>query len=158
MNEKKVFLSNEDNLILQSIATFDLLCALQKDNFFDTEYGQNLLANRIDEYLQEPLKKTGLINTGVIVSSLYSLLVLPKEFGTQNFDKINEYINKLVAERKATACTTYRSDQTTIQHICHIRNAVAHGRVTFIGEELPNTYVTSDESDKRRAVRRHGDR
>lgn len=63
--------------------------------------------------------------------SLYAMLVVPKQLledrHSEEFKKIQEFL----ALNTQKTSTTYNSDQPKIDYLRHIRNAVAHARVSF---------------------------
>ena len=66
---------------------------------------------------------------------LYAMLVVPKQLIEQDFPDEFAKLNIKVEEIKLDANSTYRLDSEKIDYIRHIRNAVAHARVTFIPNE-----------------------
>lgn len=111
MSNVEVHLSDDENIVLQSIAMMDLLFALRDDDFLHSEYGQNILSKRILPNIRRVLEQCEIINQGVIVSGLYTLLVLPRElFGKQGITEVDNYISSLVIKK---AFFDYLRDKST---------------------------------------------
>lgn len=128
-----VSLSQENQVLIQSYVTLELLHELDQNHFFQSEYFQDL--NFEDEWVKQSLSAIGMGNRGMVLISLYTLLVIPKELLQETypdeFERLNEYLDGV----KVSALSTYKSDRDKIDFVKHIRNAVAHSRVEFITKE-----------------------
>lgn len=131
-------LSNDENLILQSYLNCRLITSLKKSNFFDSNYFKYLDFG--DKGMKESLYGIGIDNKGMVLTFLYSMLVMPYERIFNNkeinnlykdeFKKLNEEIDKIVYEKESN----YKEDELIINYVYHIRNAISHGRVNFENE------------------------
>ena len=100
MSNKKgdpIRIGPEDNLIFQPYLIIELLFNLKKHNFIGSDYFKKMKYN---EDTRDLLKKAGIDNQGLIMLSLYALLVIPKEILKKtyvpDFEKINK-INKIAS-------------------------------------------------------------
>lgn len=136
-------LTQEENLIIQSYLNCILIASLKRDNFFESKYFNEL--DYGDDAMKKELKKIGILNTGMVASLLYSMLVLPKEkilkIYKSEFNKLNESIDKI--KDKATN-SNYPEDRELIDYVRHIRNALTHGNIS-VGD---GTYVEFYDEDK----------
>ena len=123
-------LSREDELIFQPYLMIELLFNLYKHKFLDSDYFKEMEYNEDTRYL---LKKVGIDNQGLIMLTLYALLVIPKEILEKkvynpDFEKINKNMSAYCQNTK----TNYPSDRPNTNYIRHLRNALSHGRILFI--------------------------
>ncbi len=86
----------------------------------------------------------GIDNQGALLMSLYAMLVIPKQLISDKFPTEFDDLNKKLGILKSSAQSTYKSDKIKIDYIRHIRNAIAHARVSF----QPNQDVTFSDEDK----------
>ena len=122
-------LSPEDELIFQPYLMIELLFNLHKQKFLCSDYFKEMEYNEDTRYL---LKKVGIDNQGLIMLTLYALLVIPKEIlEKKDYDPDFEKINKKISNHFDTK-TNYPSDSLNINYIRHLRNALSHGRISFI--------------------------
>ena len=122
-------LSREDELIFQPYLMIELLFNLYEHKFLDSDYFKEMEYNEDTRYL---VKKVGIDNQGLIMLTLYALLVIPKEILEKkdynpDFEKINKKISYYFKTKKH-----YPSDSLNINYIRHLRNALSHGRISFI--------------------------
>jgi|GEM_PF-2294288 len=155
MDGVKVHLSKEDNVVLQAIAAFDLLFELSNRGFLKRTCGREFISRMGVE--GQVLEEAGLINQGVILCMLYALLALPPGFTRQRghaqpdgsalqFDvlPINAMIERFAAEGTARSAFTYERDRRGTDHVRHIRNAIAHGKMAFCGDSPEGDCVRQD--------------
>ena len=128
-------LSQDEQLIVQSYLNCLLITSLQKNNFFQSDYFRKLdLGNSV---VKKNLYDIGIDNQGMLLTFLYSMLVMPYERVFNNkkirnlykdeFKKLNEEIDKIAYEKESN----YEEDKSIINYLYHIRNAISHGRVNF---------------------------
>lgn len=131
-------LTNEDNLILQSLLTVEFLEALSDIGFLGTDLYKSLVYSK---RVRTEFSEIGIGNQGSLLMFLYALLVIPKELVSNEFTDQYEIINSWLKDEAASIHSSY----TNINELRHIRNAVAHARVEFI----PNDCVIfKDEHPK----------
>ena len=124
-------ISTKDNLIIQPYLIIELLFNLQKHNFIGSYYFEDMEYDKYTHYL---LKETGIYNQGLIMLSLYVLLVIPKEIlEKKDYDPDSEKINKKISDYFQNTETNYKYKSQNIDYTKHVRNAVSHGRISFIG-------------------------
>ena len=132
MSNKKgdpIRIGPEDNLIFQPYLIIELLFNLKKHHFIGSDYFKKMKYNEDTRYL---LKEAGIYNQGLIMLTLYALLVIPKEIlEKKDYDPDFEKINKKISNHFDTK-TNYPSDSLNINYIRHLRNALSHGRISFI--------------------------
>ncbi|SNT69542.1 HEPN family nuclease [Psychrobacter sp. LV10R520-6] len=125
-------ITQEDNLLIQSYITVSFLLELKNLDFLNSDYYKN--AEFQDKYVQESITTIGIDNQGSMLMALYAMLVIPKEkiksrFESE-FDKLNEVVNTIKNDAKTES--DYTTDSEGIDYVSHIRNAVAHAKVSFI--------------------------
>jgi len=135
-------ITQEDNLLIQSYITTSFLVELKNNNFLSSDYFKNLSFG--DRSVKEILPQIGIDNQGALLMSLYSMLVIPKQLISDKFPTEFDDLNKKIGILKSSEQSTYKSDKIKIDYIRHIRNAVAHARVSF----QPNQDVTFSDEDK----------
>ncbi|MDL1988977.1 MAG: hypothetical protein LWX08_15305 [Deltaproteobacteria bacterium] len=136
--------TQDDNLLIQCYFTTAFLTELKNNNFLDSEYYKN--ANFEDNFVKKNLPKVGIDNQGTLLIFLYTMLVVPKQLIGQDFPNEFAELNIKVDQIKSDINSTYLQDSEKIDYIRHIRNAVAHARLTFI----PNEAVTFTDENNRR--------
>lgn len=133
--------SNNDNLLIQSYFTTALLVELRNANFLDSEYYKNTQFE--DKFVHENLPKVGIDNQGTLLVTLYTLLVVPRQLLEASFPDDFEALNDAVETLSVKATSTYKKDKQKIDHVRHLRNAVAHAKVKF---EQNGTVTFRDEN------------
>jgi len=121
--------SNNDNLLIQSYFTTALLFELKNANFLDSDYYKNRQFQ--DKFVQDNLPKVGIDNQGTLLMVLYTLLVVPRQLLETNFPTEFDSLNGEVVKLATSTTSSYRKDAQTVDHVRHLRNAVAHARVNF---------------------------
>lgn len=121
--------SNNDNLLIQSYFTTALLVELKNANFLDSDYYKNRQFQ--DKFVQDNLPKVGIDNQGTLLMVLYTLLVVPRQLLETNFPTEFDSLNGEVVKLATSATSSYKKDAQTVDHVRHLRNAVAHARVNF---------------------------
>lgn len=121
--------SQEDNLLIQSYFSTAFLIELQNLKFLDSDYYKD--AEFQDKYVQEHLPSIGIANHGSMLMILYALLIIPKELIEKNYQQDFDNLNQFVDSIKSKASSTYKNDSPSIDYIRHIRNSVAHAKVSF---------------------------
>lgn len=123
-------LTQEQNLIFQSYFSFAFITELKNNNFLDSDFFKSMKFG--SPWIKTEIQKLGINNQGLLLMALYSMLVIPRQLIQDQFeDEYNEIDVYLDAVTKNTH-TEYASDSPTIKYLQHIRNAVAHSRVSFI--------------------------
>ena len=134
MSNKKgdpIRIGPEDNLIFQPYLIIELLFNLHKQKFLCSDYFKEMEYNEDTRYL---LKKVGIDNQGLIMLTLYAFLVIPKEIlEKKDYDPDFEKINKEISDYFQNTETNYGSDRPNTNYTHHLRNALSHGRISFIG-------------------------
>lgn len=125
-------LNQEDNLFVQSFVISDFLAELSKNNFVSRECFEHLNFERAG--VKDTLLKTGIDNQGCMLMSLYAMLVVPKALFENKYRKEFEDLNLTIERIKSKATSTYKWDDDGIDFVRHIRNAVSHARVEFVGK------------------------
>jgi hypothetical protein len=125
-------ITQEDNLILQSYYTVVLLNAISKNKLENSDYFENL---DIVSPIKSAIKEIGVDNQGCALMVLYAMLVLPKELIENEFSIEYESVNEFLQNEMVSVETNYRNedkdDVSTINFVRHLRNSVAHARVSF---------------------------
>lgn len=122
-------ITQEENLILQSYITTSLLAELGNNQFFSSDYFKSMSFGSPD--IKKFLEKNGVDNQGSAIMSLYAMLVVPYELIRNNYaDEFSE-MNAFLAQKTKNARTNYRDNVADSDFMYHLRNAVAHCRVSF---------------------------
>ncbi len=121
----------EENLIIQPYLIIELLFNLKKHYFISSDYFSKMNYNNDTRDL---LKRTDIDNQGLIMLSLYALLVIPKEILKKTYVPDFEEINKKMSRYCQNTETNYKYKSQNIDYTFHLRNAVSHGRISFIGD------------------------
>ncbi|MBW8332669.1 MAG: hypothetical protein K0M40_11660 [Prolixibacteraceae bacterium] len=132
-------LDQEGNLVFQSYFIIDLLLNLRRNDFINSDYFDKMAYEF--PLIKDQLKKTNIDNQGMVLITLYAMLVIPKEIMQNNFLAEFEAINLKLRSYCQNTQTTYKSDSSRIDFIKHLRNAVAHGRISF----EPNQYLKFED-------------
>lgn len=123
-------LTQKDDLVLQSYIIISLLSELQSNNLLSSEYFEGMTFGM--PWIKEELKSSGSIgNRGCVLIALYAMLVIPREIVESQFSAEYTEIGDFLSNHAQNTITNYRSDSSTPQYLRHIRNAVAHARVSF---------------------------
>lgn len=131
--KEKTMYSQEDNLLIQSYFTTAFLSELHNLDFLNSKYYKD--ADFQDKYVQENLPSIGIGNHGSLLMILYSLLIIPKELIESKYQTEFKDLNQFVDSIKSKANSTYKNDSPSIDYIRHIRNSVAHAKVSFNSEK-----------------------
>ena len=115
--------SNNDNLLIQSYFTTALLAELTNAKFIESDYYKSVQFE--DKFVQDNLPKVGIDNQGTLLMVLYTLLVVPRQILEKSFPIELEDLNSVVANLSISATSTYTKDAHVIDHVRHLRNAVA---------------------------------
>ena len=128
-------LNDKDNVILQTFASIIMLVELQTQNFTSSEYFKSLQFQ--NPGIKKVIESIGVGNQGVLLMSLYGMLVLPRELNLQaEYPDDYKDVNDFVKDKATDFNTTYNSDSPNIDFLWHIRNAVAHSKVTMVGTDF----------------------
>ncbi len=126
--------SQDENLIFQSYWTVCFLIELKNNAFTNSDYYNSITF--ADPIVKEVIRKLGVDNQGSLLMSLYAMLVIPKQLlenlHSDEFDKIQKFLHA----NTTNTTTNYKYDQPTIDYLRHIRNAVAHARVSFRPDDV----------------------
>jgi hypothetical protein len=134
-------LTQEQNLIFQSYFSTVLMVELKNNDFLNSEYFKAMKFG--SPWIKELLKDIKIDNQGALLITLYAMLVIPRQLIQDEFKKEYSAIDDFLRQNTSDTKTTYDSDKTSIKYLRHIRNAVAHSRVSF----QPNNFVEfSDEA------------
>jgi hypothetical protein len=132
-------ISQETNLILQSYFVIALLNALSQDNRLTKSefYGTLDLSPPI----RSGIDQVGVDNQGCALMALYAMLVVPKQLlkdkYKDEYDAINTWLDSVLLDIHST----YTYTETPRDYLRHIRNSVAHLRVSF----EPNSTITFED-------------
>ena len=136
-------LTQNDNLLIQSYFTVSFLMELKGLDFLNSDYYKS--AEFEDKYIQNNMHTIGIDNQGSMLMALYAMLVVPKQLIEHQFPNEFNDLNKVIDTIKSDAKSTYKKDLVSTDYVRHIRNAVAHAKVSFV----PNTEVVFlDENNK----------
>ncbi len=135
--------SQSDNLLIQSYLTISFLTELKNINFLDSEYYEN--AGFKDKFVKENFAKIGIDNQGSLLMFIYAMLVVPRQLLQQHFPTEFSGLNVTIGNIGSKANSTYSEDVNGIGYVRHIRNAVAHAKVSF----EPNRTVTFRDENNR---------
>ena len=124
--------------------TVSFLFELRNLDFLNSSYYEQ--ANFQDPYVKENLPEIGIDNQGSMLIALYALLVIPNEHiknrFPDEFNKLNNVIHEIKNDEKTES--NYNDESEVIDYIRHIRNSVAHAKVSFV----PNTEVVFSDIRK----------
>ena len=135
--------SNNDNLLIQGYFTTAFLSELKTANFLDSDYYKNCQFQ--DKFVQDNLPKVGIDNRGTLLMVLYTLLVMPRELLETNFPNEFHSLNGAVEKLATSTTSTYTNDAQVVDHVRHLRNAVAHARIEF---KQDDTVIFCDENGR----------
>lgn len=140
-------ISQETDLILQSYFSVTLITELKNNYFLESDFFRTMNFN-VPE-IKNLIKQISIDNQGMLLIFLYSMLVIPKELISNQYQTEYDSINTYLISIARNTQTTYKSDFPKINYIRHIRNSVAHSRVEF---ESNNYVVFNDKDDKNNFV------
>ena len=127
-----VTITQEDNLILQSYYTVLLFKELGEVNFEESSAFDNL---NLPAGIKKSLKDIKIQNQGSAILALYAMLVVPKELIEHEFQEeyrsIDDFLRNEVTLHKTTYKNQDESNYQSISFIRHVRNSVAHAKVSF---------------------------
>jgi hypothetical protein len=121
----------EENLIIQPYLIIELLFNLKKHHFISSDYFSKMHYN---EDTRSLLKQTGIYNQGTLMLLLYAMLVIPKEILKKTYVPDFEKINTKMSRYCQNTETNYKNKN--IDFTYHLRNAVSHGRISFVNGNL----------------------
>jgi hypothetical protein len=121
----------EENLIIQPYLIIELLFNLKKHHFISSDYFSKMHYN---EDTRSLLKRSDIDNQGLIMLTLYAMLVIPKEILKKTYVPDFEKINKKMSRYCQNTETNYKNKN--IDFTYHLRNAVSHGRISFVNGNL----------------------
>ena len=141
-------INQEDDILIQSFLTIELLAELHNNKFLNSEYFNKLTVQ--DMNVKTVLPQIGIDNQGFLLITLYVLLVIPKQFLENKFQSDFKALNEFILSIQVASQSTYKDEEKikNIDFVRHIRNAVAHGRVKFI-PEISVTFSDKDFNKKR---------
>src|ERR1039458_1999448 len=152
MTEAKATLSQEHNLVFQSLYTVMLLLDLsqKKNGFFDSEFFKTMAFTF--PQMKEELKGIGIDNQGCALMCLYAMLVIPKELFWDQFPQERDRIEAFLRTSAIKTNTTYKKDSPNINFLRHVRNSVAHARVSFRPSEVICFLDEDSRTDRKTAL------
>ena len=137
-------LNDKDNLILQTFASIIMLVELQTQNFTQSDYFKSLQFQNTG--IKKVIESIGVGNQGVLLMSLYGMLVLPRELNLQiEFPDEYKTVNDFTKSKATNVSSNYASDNPEIDFLRHIRNAVAHSKITMEGTD----FLIKDENTRK---------
>ena|ERR1019366_154464 len=125
--------TNEDNLIFQSLYTVILIKALDDAKLLDSTFFASL---HLSPDVRLGIKRVGVGNQGCLLMFLYALLVLPRGLIEEKYKPEYDEIDKTLNSWNMKTESTYVNREPPHKYILHIRNAVSHGRVSFEPEQF----------------------
>ena len=82
-------------------------------------------------WIKDEISNIGIDNQGLLLMTLYSMLVIPKELIQNEFKSEYAEINNYLSTIARDTHSDYGSDKPVVNYLNHIRNSVAHSRVSF---------------------------
>jgi len=82
-------------------------------------------------WIKDEILGIGIDNQGLLLMTLYSMLVIPKELIQNEFKNEYNEINQYLSTVAINTHSDYGSDNLEMNYLNHIRNSVAHSRVSF---------------------------
>ena len=134
--------TNEDDLIFQSLYTVMLIKALDEAKLLDSTYFDSL---PLSPDVRHHIKHIRVGNQGCLLMFLYALLVLPRELIEDKYKTEYAEIDKTLNSWNMKTESTYGNGEPPHEYIRRIRNAVSHGRVSF----EPEKFVRFEDKDKK---------
>lgn len=118
-------MSQEDKAIVESYLTACFLITLIENKFETSSHFDKLEFS--NPSIKGAIKKMTLMNSGILMSILHCLLVVPRSLVRREFEEEFQLLNdKLLSE----VTIIKRYDESSIDLLYHIRNSVAHARFT----------------------------
>ncbi len=135
----------EMSLILWSYSSIVLLLTLAKDKeFLNGDYFNALI---LEPWVKEIIKQVNIDNQGALLMCLYVMLVIPKELFSNKYKTEYDKMNIFLASKTKNTQSSYKDDINKIDYIRHIRNSVAHARVSFVPGETVTFYDRSKKGE-----------
>jgi hypothetical protein len=135
-------ISQETNLILQSYFVIALLNALSQDKrLTNSEFYGTL---DLSPPIRSGIDQVGVDNQGCALIALYAMLVIPKHFLENKYKVEYEAMNTWLDSVLLDIQSTYTYKESPRDYLRHIRNSVAHARVSF----EPNSTITFEDQNK----------
>ena len=143
--------NQEHNLVIRSYLNFQLSLALDSASFLESDFFKNNI--KLTDIQKDLLFKVKIGNQARLLSTLYELLIVPKETLkelTENnaFDELEKIIASIASRKEST----YKSDKYGIEFIRHLRNAVAHANVKFTENNCVEFYDQNPRNEKEKCV------
>jgi hypothetical protein len=138
-----IMLTQEDNLLIQSFYSTVLLTELKNNNFLNSDFFNNMIFG--SPQIKGELKKIGVDNQGCALMILYAMIIVPKELFWEKFPKEKQLIEDFLQNNTVNTVTTYKDDSPKIDFLRHVRNAVAHARISF----RPSEAICFSDEDTR---------
>ena len=135
-------LTQEQNLIFQSYFTTAFLVELNNNDFLKSNFFKSMKFG--SPWIKDGIVNVGIDNQGLLLMTLYSMLVIPKELIQNEFKDEYDKVNKYISSVAINTHSDYDSDNPTVNYLNHIRNSVAHSRVSF----KPTVSVTFSDQRK----------
>lgn len=122
-------ITQQDNLIIQSYVNVCLATELKNNKFIESAYFNSLIFT--NPSIKNSIIEVNIDNQGFFLMAMYAMLVIPHELIATAYKNdyliINEYLEKNTNNTKST----YASDTPKVNFLRHIRNSIAHARVSF---------------------------
>ena len=135
-------LTQKDNLMIMPYINCMFILELKNKEFLKSEYYKNM--DFQDKNIPRVFSEVGLDNQGLLLMTLYSLLVVPKELYDNELSTEFTGLNKKIKTIKTYEESNYSYDKNEINYVKHIRNAVSHANLRF----EPNDYVEFIDTNK----------
>ena len=121
--------TQEENLIIQSYAAVCLVTELKNNKFLESECFERLIFGYPE--IKKIIVDTNVDSQGFFLMAIYAMLVVPHELIEKTY--VSEYaiVNDWIKENTQNTNSNYASDNLKINFLRHIRNAVAHAKVSF---------------------------
>lgn len=120
---------------------FILMAELKNNSFNESEYFKQMQFQNMNA--KNIIEKFNIDNQGYMLIALYTLFVVPKSLyddrnQSNEYQKLNQWFEKNVIKDKTVTNYTKDYNGKRINYVRHIRNAIAHARISFV----PLEYVT----------------
>lgn len=148
MTEAKATLTQEHNLVFQSLYTVMLLLDLsqKKNGFFESDLFKTMAFTF--PQMKEELKGIGIDNQGCALMCLYAMLVIPRELFWDQVPQERDRIKAFLQNHTTKTSTTYKHD-SPINFLRHVRNSVAHASVSFRPHDVICFFDKNDETGEK---------
>ena len=154
-----MFLSEQESIFCQALATTSLLAELHNNGFLNSDYyNKNVIFAGNNDNFKKILEASGLGNPATMQMFLYILLVMPKETLTGLDDAtIESWENELKStiqlfSPEVEVTTSYptesSSNLSSINYYRHIRNAVSHAKCVYENENGCSYVTFKDKNPK----------